>query len=282
MQVSAQNDNPFSILRSADDTLVVEKTPVPQIDDIKLEGENPFSVSHIPIRKNQYEQIERLGISNRSVEENISITYLPIWIVILSMCLIAYLLFSKSDHILVLFRSLMNDNFMKMTNYEQNGGLSIPYMVGYLVFVINIALFIYLYITKQHLYDSKYFYFLILGGCMVFFFGKQLVNLLFSNIFEFTKESKLYDFTTITIYNLLGVIILGLNIVMVFGRSSWVQVIAVIFAFLFIISLLSRYYKGVRIGKSQLNSYFVHFFLYFCAFEFSPWVIVYTFIKDMV
>ena len=255
---------------------------MPQIDDIKLEGENPFSVSHIPIRKNQYEQIERLGISNRSVEENISITYLPIWIVILSMCLIAYLLFNKSDHILVLFRSLMNDNFMKMSNYEQNGGFSAPYIVGYLVFVFNIALFIFLYITKQHHYNTKYLYFILLGACMVFFFGKQLINSFFSSVMEFTKESKLYDFTTITIYNLLGVIILALNIVMVFGRSSWVQVIAVILAFIFVISLLSRYYKGIRIGKSQLNNYFVHFFLYFCAFEFSPWVVVYTLIKDMV
>jgi len=123
---------------------------------------------------------------------------------------------------------------------------------------------------------------LLLGACIAFFLGKHLVNLFISWIFEFSKESKLYDFTTITLYNLLAIVVLGLNIVLVFGRNSWVQPIATLMVFLFIISLLSRYYKGIRIGQSQLNSYFLHFFLYFCAFEFSPWIIVYTIVKDLV
>jgi len=278
----SQDKNPFSIIRSAEDTIVEQEPIAPVVENIKLEGENPFSVSHIPIRKNQYKEIERLAISNRSVEENISLGYLPIWVLIVSLCLLAFLLFTKSDHILILFRSMMNDNFMKMTNYEQDGGRSMPYLVGYIIFIINIALFIFLYITKVYEYNSRYFYFILLAACLAFFFGKQLVNVVISSIFEFSKESKLYDFTTITVYNLLGIFIIGFNVVLVFGRTSWVQAIATLMAFLFIISLLSRYYKGIRIGQSQLNSYFVHFFLYFCAFEFSPWVIVYTIVKDLV
>ena len=281
-----QTQNPFSIIKSTIDTLPKESTTetnaIAPIESTKLDGENPFSVSHIPIRKNQYKEIERLKISNTVVEENISLSYLPLWILISSLCLLAYLLFTKKDHLLVLIRSLSNENFMRMTNYEMDGGRSMPYIVGYLLFLLNVTLFIYLYITKQLGYSVDYLFWMLLGGTVLFFIGKHGVNAFSSWVFHLSKESKLYDFTIISIYNLLAILFLVLNIVMVFGRASWIKPIAVIGVLGFIIALLSRYYKGLRIGQSQLNSYFFHFFLYFCAFEFSPWVLVYTVVKDLI
>lgn len=282
----AQGQNPFSIARSVADTIV--ETPVSDTEasdntlDTKIEGENPFTISHIPIRKNQYKAIERLAIANDGVvEETISVTYFPLWILISSLCMLAYLLYHKKDHLLVLLRSISNENFMRMTSYEENGGRSIPYLIGYIIFILNAALFIYLYLTKHYGYNREYLFLMILGGVFLFFFGKHIVNGISSWVFYLQKQSKLYDFTIISIYNLLAVVFLSLNVVMVFGRQSWMQSIAVIGVIVFIIALLSRYYKGLRIGQGQLNSYFFHFFLYFCAFEFAPWILVYSAIKDL-
>jgi len=278
----SQVSNPFSIIRSVADTLEQQALIAPVEESTTLDTENPFTVSHIPIRKNQYEEIERLGMSNRDVQENISLAYLPLWILIGSLCLLAYLLFNKKDHILVLLRSISNDNYMKMSNYEHASGRSVPYIVGYLLFLLNIALFIYLYLTKALDVHYNYLYLILLGCCVVFFIGKHFVNALSSNILNFTKEAKLYDFTAITLYNLMAVIILVLNILLVFGSSSWTKPIAALMSLVFIIALLSRYYKGVRIGQAHLNKYFVHFFLYFCAFEFTPWVIIYKVVKELL
>lgn len=280
-------DNPFSIIRTSSDTIVQQENPQTETGDVnevitKLEVDNPFTVSHIPIRKNQYEEIERLAISNTTVEENISLGYLPLWIIIGSMCLLAFLLFTRKDHLAILVRSIMNDNFMKMTNYENDGGKSIPYIIGYLIFILNVALFIFLYLTKQHGYQGRYLFFAVLGAVSVFFLGKHLLNSIFSWVFHLTKESKLYDFTIISFYNLLAVIFLVLNIFLVFGQLSWLKPISIAAVLFFIIALLSRYYKGIRIGQSQLNNYFVHFFLYFCTFEFSPWIIVFTLVRDFI
>ena len=277
--LQSQTKNPFSIVRTDSvPTEVIEETP--QVEEsTKLEGENPFDVSHIPIRKNQYKEIERLAISNRGVEETISLSYLPLWMIILSMCLLVFILFSKRDHLATLIRSISNNNFMKMTNYGENGGRTIPYIVGYLIFLINIALFIYLYVTKQFDYNPDFFFAMVLLGTTVVFLGKHLVNLFFSWIFHMDKELRLYDFTIISFYNILGLFFLVLNILIVFGRNSWLKPLVVVGVLMFIIFLLSRYYKGLRIGQGQLNRHFIHFFLYFCAFEFSPWVIVYTVVK---
>jgi len=283
--LSGQTANPFSVYRS--DTIEASATevssePAANEVDTKLEGDNPFNVSHIPIRKNQYEEIERLAISNRTVEENISVTYMPLWILIGSLCLLAYLFFTKKDHLAILIRSVLNDNFMRMNNYGHNGGSSVPYAVGYLIFLLNVALFIYLYVTKIYNYQGNYLYMSLLGIVLIFYLGRHLVNAGFSWIFNLSKELRLYDFTMINDYNLLSLFFLVFNIILVFGRVSWVKPVAIVAALFYIIALLSRYYKGLRIGQSQLNNYFVHFFLYFCAFEISPWVIVYSFVRDYV
>jgi len=226
----AQVKNPFDIIRSEGDTLVEEQVQTPQSleEAVKIDTDNPFSVDHIPIRKNQYQQIENLTTSTRQAEENISLSYMPLWILMASMCMLAYMLFIKKDHLTVLIKSLFNDNFMRMTNYEENSGMSAVYIIGYLMFVINFALFLYLVSVKHFGVNMSYLYLILLGVTIAFFFGA-----------------------------LGGVII-------------------------FIIFLLSRYYKTLRIGQSQLNNNFFHFFLYFCTLEFSPWVIVYKVVKDLI
>ena len=69
---------------------------------------------------------------------------------------------------------------------------------------------------------------------------------------------------------------------MLFGRPEWIKSLAIVGSFFFVIALLSRYYKGLRIGQNQLNGYFFHFFLYFCAFEFAPWILIYTAVRDLI
>ena len=279
-----QVKNPFDILRSEGDTVVQKtvETPVALEDVVKIDTDNPFSVDHIPIRKNQYQQIENLTTTTRHAEENISLSYMPLWLIVLSMCILAYMLFVKKDHLTILIRSMFNDNFMRMTNYEENSGLSPAYMMGYLLFTLNFALFLYLIAVKHFGVEMPYMFPILLGICIAFFWGKHIVNTFLSWVFHMAKESKLYDFTIITFYNVAGLLFLVINILVVFGPDKWLKVLAIGGLIIFIIFLLSRYYKTLRIGQTQLNNNFFHFFLYFCTLEFSPWVIVYKVVKDLI
>ena len=282
LSVQAQVKNPFDIERSDTET---EVTPPPaasdQPIDTKLDDDNPFSVSHIPIRKNQYKEIEQLALPKGQVQENISLAYLPLWLIIVSMSILAYLLFMKRDHLAVLIKSIMNDNFMKLSNYETNGGKNVVYILGYVLFLINFALLLFLLCTKLFDYNIQYLYWGLLLLTLIFFWGKHLVSLVGSWILRLSKETSLYDFTLISIYNLVGVTLLVINILMVFGPQGWERGLGFAGVGIFIISLLSRYYKTLRIGQSQLNNHFFHFFLYFCAFEIAPWVIVFKVVKDL-
>jgi len=292
ISLSGQTTNPFDIIRSSADSIAQELVS-PVNNETKLEGDNPFSVSHIPIRKNQYKEIQKLAITNRTVEQQISLTSLPIWVLIISLCVLAFILFNKKDHLAIILRSLANENFMKMTNYEANGGRSLNYILGYLVFLLNFTLFLHLGLQRNFTQVSQYLnskfglsgwriYILLLLACVCFFIGKHLVNMFFSWVFRYSKEASLYDFTIISIYNLVGIIFLMLNILIIFGPDSWLRITLLIGVTIFIIFLLSRHYKGMMIGKQLMNSYFIQFFLYFCTFEISPWVVVYSFFKDFI
>jgi hypothetical protein len=281
---SGQGYNPFDIFRS--DSLLIQRTIVPPaesiIEETKLEGDNPFSISHIPIRKNQYRQIEELKINQDNKKENISISYLPLWVLVFSLCLLAFILINKKGHIMTLLRSVSNDNFMRLTQSEEKGGHSLIYILGYGLFLLNIALFIYLLIDKLFPDAISYNYAGLLGFVSLFFVGKHLVLAFFSWVYEFEKEARLYDFTIITFRNILAIIFLSFNIIIVFGPVIWIKPIAFAVFTIFIIFLSARFYKGMRIARTFLNDNFFHFFLYFCAFEFSPWLIVYTLIRDLI
>lgn len=280
--VCAQSDNPFDVERKSD---TVKVAPVEDIktfeESTKIGGDNPFDISHIPIRKNQYKQIEGLNTAKSTEKENISITYLPFWILVCSLCLLAFVLYSRKNHVLSLLRSLSNDNFLKLQQYEQNGGRSSAFFVGYLLFIINFALFIYL-LARQLFEFSDWSYWLFFLIVVLFFIGKHIMLFIASWIFEFQKEASVYNFTIVTVRNILGIVFFSLNILLVFGPSIWTKGIAILGSFFFIIFLLSRYYKGLKHARKFVNNAFFHFFLYFCAFEFCPWVIVFKLMTEFV
>jgi len=279
----SQQANPFDIIRN--DTLEKELIPNNEKQDeetTKLEGDNPFTVSHIPIRKNQYEQIEQLKIRDSSAEESISISYLPLWVIAFSMSLLALVLVRRKHHIISLVRSLFNVNLMRLMANEENNGLSISYLSGYLLFLINLALFIFLVGDKTFANGIQWGYFMIFISVLIFFLGKHLLLSLFGNLYEFEKEAILYGFTIVSLYNILGLFFLSFNILLLFGPDSWIRPIAIVGIGVFLMFLISRYYKGLYIGRKYLNKNFFHFFLYFCAFELSPWVVLYSLFRDFI
>ncbi len=285
----SQDTNPFSVFHGEDtisapiisDNASTATTNEQELNKLKVE--NPFTISHIPIRKNQYKKIESLKTTQKSSDkETISISYIPLWIMCLSLCLLAFMLFLKRNHINVLLRSIMNDNFMRMTGYDENQGRSWPYLIGYMLFIINVALFIVL--VLQRVFDVKQSYMILWGiiFCTVFFVGKHLVAGFFSWVFNYDKESGFYQFMIISFRNIMSLIFLALNIVFVFGSPDWSKALAMLGVGVFLMFLLSRYYKGIKIARSYINSHFFQFFIYFCAFELAPWIIIYKLVKDLL
>lgn len=296
--VCGQEKNPFDLEER--DTLI-EKTSlevqeveaIPDSSKIQMKEDtasaipqvnsnNPFSISHVPIRKTRDEQKVTTAIKDNIQKETISISYLPLWIVILSLCVLAVIIVIKATHLIELVKSIFNNNLMRLTAYEENGGLTLSYILGYLLFLVNFSLLLYLGADKIFGIRIEAGYFFILVAVLVFFVGKHIILFFTSLLFEFEKEAQIYSFTINSFYNIQGLFLLCLNILLVFGPDNWGRGLAFAGVFIFIIFLLSRYYKGLGIARKYINGYFFHFFLYFCAFEFSPWLIIYSLFRELI
>lgn len=281
---SEAQENPFDIVRSNSDSTAIAPVDIRQDDDVqtKIEGDNPFSVTHIPIRQNQEQEIAQLKTIPSQADKSIDINYLPLWLGILSLILLALQLIVRRDHILLVIRTIFNNNLMRLTAYENNNGWSTAYLLGYLLFLLNLALLLFYNLQPQMAGTTVGIYFALLGAVALFFLGKHLLLSLFALLFEFTKHSAVYSFTILSFYNLMAVILVCLNLILVFGPASWVRIFTVIAVVIFIIITLSRHYKGIVIARKYVDQHFFHFFLYFCAFEISPWIVLYSLSRGFI
>ena len=282
--LSGQQGNPFDIARIDVEQPTKASTELDNTSKqelTKLDTDNPFEISHIPIRKNQFDEIKKLNSSDENKQENIELSYIPLWLIVLSMCLLAVIFIMRRDHLMYIFRSINNSNFMRSFGYTENYGLNKIYTLGYLIFLINCSLFIYLVVSGLYKLDRINVLAYIMGFSIIFFVGKHIFNSLLGWTFIKTKEAQLYNFCISTFNNLNGIIFLILNILIVFGNDTWLKPLALFGVAFFIIALLSRHYKGLLIIYKYFNSHFFHFFLYFCAFEISPWLIVYAYVKKL-
>ena len=281
--LAAQPNNPFNVIRSENQQILTDTiSPELQEDITKIEGENPFDISHLPIRKNQYKEIEKLTVREESSKETISIAYKPLWSIILSLCILAFIIFIKKDHIISLIKSLFNENYLRLMDYESNGGKNQIYILGYILFLSNLTLFIYLYLTRELDVNMNYIYIRLMVASLIFFIGKHILLNFIAYVFNVEKESHLYNFKLISDYNVLGIIFLILNILIIFGPEIWLKTIGIAGLTIFFLFVITRYYRGIHIAKKYFGQNFFHFFIYFCAFEFSPWVIVYTLVKNLI
>jgi hypothetical protein len=278
----AQDKNPFDVFRTDSDIdSIVVSEMADTIDVTKIEGANPFDISHLPIRKNQYKEIEQLTLRNNVVKETISIAYKPLWSLICSLCILAFIIFRDKDHVVSLIKSLFNENYLRLMNYESNGGKNAIYFLGYVLFLSNVTLFVYLILTNLYNIDISNLYYKLLAAAILFFVGKHIVLKIISWILNTTKERELYDFKLISDYNVLALFFLSLNILVIFGPEIWLKTLSIIAFICFFMFLLQRYYRGIRIAKYYLGRYFFHFFIYFCAFEFTPWLVVIKLVKNL-
>lgn len=282
VHLSAQDNNPFNVFRSSDGESegIVQDTTMEE-DVTKIGGENPFDISHLPIRKNQYQEIERLTLTNESVQETISISYKPLWSIILSLCILAVIIGIRKNHMVSLFKSEFNENFLRLMQYESDGGRHAIYLLGYLLFLANVSLVLYLILKQYFEVNINSLYLYILGASVVFFIGKHIMIGFVSWVINTRKEGALYNFKIITDYSLLGIIFLILNILIVFGPEIWLKYIGILAVVVYLIFLISRYWRGFRIVKNYISQHFFHFFIYFCGFEIMPWVIVYILVKSL-
>ncbi len=195
------------------------------------------------------------------------------WIIVAMLIYLSLLVTLMRPLFVYIFKAFVNDNLLSQLYREQAKGLNLPFLLLYLMFVFNVAVFIYL-ILDYHgikLFDSN------LKNLFIIFGVFAVVVMLKHSILSFTgwllpagKEIMNYNFTIVVFNIVIGIILAPLSILIAYGPAYFVPICIWIGAVAVMLIYLFRFLRGVFLSARVLLFHKFHFLLYLCAVEIAP------------
>lgn len=301
--VPGQGQNPFDIKSRLGTTIadsLTQKADTFSLDEhvsfvekrqIALINENPFNVSHIPIRKKKKEEPVRV----QAKEDTVSISQ-PLnafqkkvngfakkflfWFFLIQLLLITSILGINREFIKKINRSISNDNFSKLVSRDYNGGYDALFAIMYLLFILSLTIFIYL--ATWHFYGigSFYNFMLLLFSVTGVYLFRHIFLGFMGFVFPFTKTISYYNFMIILFNSFLGLVLIPVNVLMAYSPSYIGGIAVYVGIVLVIVMYLLRFLRGSLHAYTFIRNHIFHFFLYLCTCEIAPIFILVRFLSN--
>ncbi|MBL7815139.1 MAG: DUF4271 domain-containing protein [Saprospiraceae bacterium] len=248
--ILTSSDNPFDILR----------------------GGNPQTDTTLPKTKTILEQASPSLLNRETYSKNFLF-----WIFLITLSLMAMVVAIGRSAISDAYQALLNNNSLRHIYRLQAGWGNIAQLALYILFLVNAGIFVFLMthrvLGKSPMNQFWTFIFCVLGVSLVFFI-KHAVLYIVSLVFPITKEVKLYNFIITTSGILLGLILLPLNIFIAYSPEVLSNILTYMaFAAIGFIYLV-RSLRSLSVASPFLATDQFHFFIYLCAVEFAPILIL--------
>jgi hypothetical protein len=268
-----QIDSPKIVLSTIEEDPHITSVPdTPAVVEASVlvsenEPENPFEVVRVPKSDINFEDPLMENVTKR-VDKDFLFTILMILMICLAVLVGLYRTF-----IVKLYKSIWNDNYLKLLYRSVNEPIRFRFGAFYLLYFLNAGLFIYLslgLLGKNEWQEGP----VLLLACVVIVFlvygVKHLVLYFLGALFPVSKESFQFNFT-ILLYNcLLGILLVPVNAIMAFAVEEIVIIAAYAGLALSLLFYALRQLKGLILGMNFLSKNFFHFFIYLCAVEIGP------------
>jgi len=261
------------------DTLDEEESePIPSVgeeDDEFSEtqlNQNPFDVSHIPIRKSKLKKEAdafKTQTKKLNIESGGSNAFL-FFLNLLSAFLLAIVINTQRGALKKITNAITNENVLKLLHREEKKGITGYHLLLYISYFINAAIFIYLILYNFfEVHGWKYYQWIFLG-ILAIYLVRHIFLTFIGRIFPIKKGSQLFGFTIQTFNIFLGIILIPFNLIIAFGPVK--TAVPLIYLGLIIIGILAllRTFRGFLIASSYIQSNLFHFLLYLCTFEILP------------
>ncbi len=259
-----QDSNPFSVQSNTN------KTNKSSEDQEKLDQ----MVSEEVTTKENIKTEEKTSFFNRfnrSSDKSYETTNFIFWIIFFTIFLFAILINYRRSFILKSYRGILNENYLKLIKREERNGFSPFFISLFVVFLLSIAIFIYLILLKIYNNDVGFWgYLYIFLGVFIVYVVRYIIIKLIGYIFGLEKVTEKYFFIILYYNVLLGICLLIINIFFAFGSDL---IIAYSFKFGLVITvglLFIRIIRGFLLSIQDNFIFKIQFILYLCAVEIAP------------
>ena len=174
-------------------------------------------------------------------------------------------------------RLLSQKSFRQKQNRENLRQDNLPSLFLNLLFIISGGLFISLLADHQKWIRVDFWWlFLYCAGILTgIYTGKYLVIKFSGWVFNAKEATGMYAFIVFMINKVLGIVLVPLVILIAFSEGVLVSNLAIITAFIAGLLLLYRYIVSLAIIRNNLKISPLHFFIYLCAVEIIPILVIY-------
>lgn len=246
------------------DTALVLET---DLDDKELTA-NPFDVDHVPVKQSAItKRVENLKAQTDGTQASNGFLF---WFILFSSAVLALVLNTKAKAIHLVTKSLFNENMLKLFFRDESTGYSSYLYMLYLVFIINISVFVYLSLAFLGIKRGIIAYLLVLAGSILVYTFKHLGLRFIGNTFLIQKNTDLYNFTIMIFNHFIGLILIPINLLMAFGPNEIAKITFWICLVILGILLIIRYIRGIFIVSEHITDRFFQIIIYLCAFEIIP------------
>lgn len=179
-----------------------------------------------------------------------------------------------------LFSQFSKSSLREAQNREQLVQNSFASLISNIGFVLSFSLMSTLLIFNNHLLPISFWlaYFYICAFFALLYLGKFIVLQLMGYVFNVRELVNTYIFVVFMINKVLGILLIPFVLILAFSKPMYYSIAVGAGAVLTVLLFLYRYLFTLTSVRNKLHISSFHFFLYLCAFEILPLLILYKFI----
>jgi len=179
-----------------------------------------------------------------------------------------------------LIRVFSNSNYFRIYLKEHRFLDSFDLLL-FLNFCINCTAFIYIiYCSIINLIEINVRIFsTIFLAILLFLLVKLLTRLFIGYVFNIYGTISILIFQQISTTNFIGITLLPVNLLLVFGLNYQIEWLIISVSFV-IITAVAGILKTIQTNLNLVLSNFLYFILYICTLEIGPYIIIYDQLKD--
>jgi hypothetical protein len=178
-----------------------------------------------------------------------------------------------------LFRVFFRVSIRQHQIREQLMQTPLPSLLMNILFIISAGLyscFILKYYHPGWDYNFPVLMAYCCGAITVLYLIKFAILKFCGWIFHISKATEAYIFIVFLVNKMLGILLIPFTIILAFSNNADLdQVIVTISAILVSILFIYRFSAGYRQIRNEIKLSIVHFFIYLCAFEITPLVLIF-------
>lgn len=180
-----------------------------------------------------------------------------------------------------LFDSLYNSNTLKSIYRSNPAWFSPQNLLLYTAFIISFSIFIYLLLRPSGTQSSALQWWQIPLAVTFIYILRHITMAVLSYVFPLNNEGNVHNYS-IGVHNMMGgLFLIPICLGMIFGPEVMIDFFMIAgFIFLGVIYLL-RQTKGLLMALSIKGFNPIYFFIYLCAVEIAPFLIVFRMIRNL-